>query len=245
MKEIAIARFRLESTIAVMKIFTRFLSIFPAILISSILLADQPDIRPDRTDLPMNQAALKVAMAYKDGGKYNSKWTGSGTPERIVHDGVQILAAGTDGTYCSGFTFATAMSTAQKAGLLKGKPVDAIRRFQKEWYGAVSEPEIREKQCALAVGHLGIGREVSADEAQAGDFLQFWRTKSGHSVVFLGWVNDEDGKRIGFKYRSSQGSTHGIGNTIEYFQGMRENGYVNPERMYFARLEKNSETKDG
>ena len=30
-----------------------------------------------------------------------------------------------------------------------------------------------------------------------GDFLQFWRTnKSGHSVVFLEWV-EEDGRRLG------------------------------------------------
>lgn len=223
---------------------SRFLFLLPAIFISSALLADQPNISPDPTDLPLNQAALKVALAYKDGGKYNTQWTGSGTPERIVHEGQQILAAGTGGTYCSGFTFATVMATAQKAGLLQGKTVEEVRRFQKEWYGAVSEPEIREKQCALAVGHLGIGRQVAADEAQPGDFLQFWRVRSGHSVVFLGWVNDQDGKRIGFKYRSSQGSTDGIGNTIEYFQGARENGYVNPARMYFARLGKDPKPEE-
>lgn len=195
-------------------------------------------VRPEENSLPLNASVLEIAHAYSDGGAYNNKWTGSGTPEQIDFQGERILAAGTGGTYCSGFTFAVVMNAADQAGLLEGQSVEAVRRFQKEWYGAVQEPEVREKQCALAVGNLGIGRQVSLEEAEAGDFVQFWRGRSGHSVVFLGWVRDADGNRAGLQYRSSQGSTDGIGNATEYFQGSAAGrGDVDPERIYVARLE--------
>jgi hypothetical protein len=77
---------------------------------------------------------------------------------------------------------------------------------------------------------------VPAEEAEAGDFLQFWRGRSGHSVVFIRWI-ERDGRRVGFEYRSSQGATDGIGDHIEYFNdsGVR-GGQVDPQRMYFARF---------
>lgn len=218
----------------------RLLSI---LLCSAVPLVSSPqaieNIPSDATDIPLNQAVLRVASGYDTGGKYNNKWTGSGTPEQIDHKGQRVLAEGTDGTYCSGFTFAVVMKTAAEAGLLKDKSVAQIRRFQKNWYGAVSDEEMREKQCALAVGELGIGRRVLIEEAQPGDFAQLWRGRSGHSVVFLGWVHDQEGKRAGLKYRSSQNSTDGIGNAIEYFRGSSAGrGTVDPERIYFARLER-------
>ena len=56
-------------------------------------------------------------------------------------------------------------------------------------------------------------------------------------MVFLHWVT-EGGQRIGFKYRSSQGSTKGIGDRVEYFAGVAgKNGAVVPKRMYFCRLD--------
>ncbi len=204
------------------------------------------EVKPASADspAPLNELVLKTARAFKDGGGYNNQWTGSGTPEEIRHDGARILAKGTGGTYCSGFTFAVAMKVAEDAGLLRGKSVEAVRRFQKEWYGAVEDPETREKQCALAVGRLGIGRQVKPEEAQPGDFCQFWRQRSGHSVVFLGWVKDDNGERVGLRYRSSQGSTDGIGDVTEYFHGTSAGrGFVDPDRVYFARLGNPAESK--
>jgi hypothetical protein len=179
---------------------------------------------------------LRAAYSFDDGGGYNTKWAGSGTPIEVRFDNTRILAKGTAGTYCCGYTFAVVMRAAADAKLLEGKSVEQVKRFQKEWYGAVSEPDIREKQCAVAMTPLGIGHEVSADDARPGDFLQFWRTKSGHSVIFLGW-EERDEKRIGFKYRSSQGSTNGIGDTSEFFKdGGVEGGEVDRNRLYFGRL---------
>jgi hypothetical protein len=177
-----------------------------------------------------------ISRTFADGGGYNLKWGGSGTPEEIRFKDARILAKGTDGSYCCGFTFNVVMKAAGEAGLLKDKTVEQVKRFQKEWYGAVTEPDVREKQCSVALGNLGIGKTITPDDAQPGDFLQFWRTKSGHSVVFLKWV-EQDGKRVGFTYRSSQGSTDGVGDKTEYFKDSGiEKGEVDPKRMYFGRV---------
>ncbi len=179
---------------------------------------------------------LAAAQAIPDGGSY--VWTnGSGVPRDIHYDGELILKAQEKGTYCSGFTFCVAMEAAQERGLLKGKTAEAVRQFQKEWYG--STKEAAERQCALAVEHLGIGREVkSLADAQPGDFMQIWRTnKTGHSVLFLDWVREGE-QVVGIKYRSSQKSTDGVGDRVEYFaDAPGHGGKVDRKRTYVARLE--------
>jgi hypothetical protein len=184
-----------------------------------------------------NDAVIRAARSYADGGVYSLKWGGTGCPEEVTFKGERILGKGTEGTYCCGFTFAVAMKAAGEIGLLKDKSVDEVRQLQKEWYGAVKDQETREKQCAVAVAHLGIGQTVSPADAQPGDFMQLWRTtKTGHSVVFLEWVI-KDGKPIGFTYRSSQESTKGIGDKTEYFSDVPgKRGKVLRERIYFGRF---------
>jgi hypothetical protein len=180
------------------------------------------------------RSTVEIARSYKDGGEYDTSWKGSGVPREIRFKGERILAQG-KGTYCCGFTFAVAMAAAGERELLSDKSADQIRGFQKQWYGATEESA--EVQCGLAMEKLGVGERVKPEDARPGDFLQFWRTnKSGHSVVFLEWVV-QDGQRVGFKYRSSQGSTKGIGDRVEYFAGaVGKNGKVDVKRMYFARL---------
>jgi hypothetical protein len=133
------------------------------------------------------------------------------------------------------------MDAASRRGLQRDKSVKQVRAFQKQWYGATEES--REIQCALAVQTLGIGKPVEPEQARPGDFLQFWRTnKSGHSVVFLQWVQ-ESGQPVGFKYRSSQRATDGIGDRVEYFAGVAgKDSAVDPKRMYFCRLNERPQT---
>ncbi len=178
---------------------------------------------------------IAAARAIPDGGAY--VWAnGSGSPREIRYAGEIIVKAQEQGTYCSGFTFCIAMETARDRGLLKGKTAAAVRQFQKEWYG--STDEAAERQCALAVERLGIGREVrSHADAQPGDFMQIWRTnRTGHSVLFLDWVRQGD-EIVGIKYRSSQKSTDGVGDRVEYFADARGlDGKVDRQRTYVARL---------
>ncbi len=187
---------------------------------------------PERSD---GADVLKIARSLKDGGGY--QWEGSsGVPQPIEFAGVTILPAQPKGTYCSGFTFTVAMRVAADRGLLTGKSVGQVRRFQKEWYG--STPDAAEKQCALAVEELGVGREVKKlDDARPGDFVQLWRTnKSGHSVVLLA-LEREGGRIIGLRYRSSQKSTDGIGDRVEFFADVSgRDGKLDRNRIYVARL---------
>ena len=192
------------------------------------------------TTTKSGNSLLEIARSYPDGGGYDSSWKGSGVPAEICFKDERILSKGR-GSYCCGFTFAVAMDAATRRGLLRDKSIDQVRAFQKQWYGATADS--REIQCALAAKTIGIGERIDPEMAQPGDFLQFWRTnKSGHSVVFLEWIA-EGGERIGLKYRSSQGSTKGIGDRVEYFANVKgKDGAVDPKRMYFCRLNEVAES---
>jgi hypothetical protein len=188
-------------------------------------------------DAAKPQAVLQIARSFKDGGGY--VWeSGSGAPRSIDFKGETILNAQEKGTYCSGFTFTVAMQAAAERGLLEGKSAAEVRRFQKQWYGASEEAEARETQCALAVERLAIGQHVKElEQARPGDFVQIWRTnKSGHSVILVDWIREGD-RIIGLKYRSSQKSTDGIGDRVEYFADVEgREGKVDRSRTYVARL---------
>ena len=187
----------------------------------------------------MSADVVEIARAFPDGGGY--EWKGTGVLEEIRFKGERILEQGKH-TYCSGFTFAVVMKAAGERGLLRDKSADDVRAFQKQWYGATKESA--ETQCAHAVRELGIGEPVAPEDARPGDFLQLWRTNgSGHSVLFLGWVMD--GRRpVGVKYRSSQTSTNGIGDRLEYFTGVPgKNGLVDPKRMHFCRLHERNDDR--
>ncbi|MEM8865630.1 MAG: transglutaminase domain-containing protein [Planctomycetota bacterium] len=185
---------------------------------------------------------LKLANSYPDGGGY--KWVAgnSGTPAAIEFDGEVILPKG-DGTICCGYTLSIAVDVAKARGLLNGKTADDLRRFHKLWYG---DGESGDKSlCVLAVESLGIGHAVDVDDAKPGDFVQLWRDSgSGHSVIFLERIMDDDAF-VGFRYRSSQGSTDGIGDRSEYFSDDPQGrGSVLREQTYVCRLNAGSGSTD-
>jgi len=178
--------------------------------------------------LGLSGAVLRAARSLPEGGGY--EMTSTGVPVEIRHQGQLILSKGAK-VYCSGLTFAAVMLAAEQAGLLKDKTVAQIRAFQKAWYGGAGDIE---RQQGPAMEALGIGRNVPADQAQPGDFVQLWRTnRSGHSVVFLDWLR-EGGRIVGFRYRSAQPSTNGVGDSQERFSDA--GGAVLRSRTYFSRL---------
>jgi hypothetical protein len=81
---------------------------------------------------------------------------------------------------------------------------------------------------AQALARFGIGAETGFDQLQPGDFVNFNRTRSGHSVVFLGYI-DRNYNDVayspdvaGFKYFSAQGEAlsapdHGFGYRWGFF----------------------------
>lgn len=124
-------------------------------------------------------------------------------------------------------------------GWLNGYTKKDLNRIQKEWYG--NTKEAFETQCLYVLEKEKLGSKVDWEDAEPGDFVQFWRNnKSGHSVLFLGWERDSVGVICGLKYRSSQTKTDGIGDRIEVIgSGPKE---INRRRFYIARLEKSEET---
>ncbi len=200
-------------------------------LVPSLALATQ-----QKAEAP-SRLVLDTAFSFGMGGGYDKKWGGSGVPELIEHKGKRILSKATGGTYCCGFTFAVCAKVLAQGDALKSKSASDMKAFQQAWYGATKISS--ERQCAFAVERFGLGQEVRPKDAQAGDFVQLWRkTKkpSGHSVLFLSWIELE-GKRIGLHYLSSQGSTDGIGFATEFFHGTDlPNARVDPDRIYVARL---------
>ncbi|WP_432797971.1 hypothetical protein [Poriferisphaera sp. WC338] len=181
---------------------------------------------------PSGAFVLEVAYSYKDGGKYIWKKS-TGVPEDLVHKGEVILKKQPVGTYCCGYTLSVAFKTAQQFGVFDEFTPKQIKKFQSDWYG--NTKETAERQGAMAMQRLKIGRQIKKwKDVRPGDFCNYWRKpKGGHSVIFLDWVT-KDKKIVGIKYRSSQGSTDGIGDNTEYFHG--KGGRVDPKRLYFYRF---------
>lgn len=180
---------------------------------------------------------MRIAYSFPDGGGYIWK-NSTGACETLTHKGQTILKKQPKGTYCCGFTLQVAFKLAEEKGLFDDKSAEQVRGFQKRWYGTTEDSG--EKQCTVAMQALGVGHAVSLDDAKRGDFGNFWRTKSGHSIIFLNWVTDDDGHRIGIHYRSSQTSTDGIGDHTEYFKG--HDGHVDLARIYLCRFNEPAES---
>lgn len=185
-----------------------------------------PPVDPDQPDL--NFQVLNLANSYSG---FSYKQGGSGNPiNALVHKGRTIL--GKDNyIYCSAFTFYVAFTVLQQTGYLEEKTVGQTKKFKQDWYGLSGE---RKRLSGPAIANIGVGSEVSWDDAKPGDFAQLWRSSgSGHSVIFLNWVYDDNGEKKGINYRGSQTAT-GIANKIEYLKtGARRSGIT---ELYFSRL---------
>ena len=153
----------------------------------------------------------------------------------MVND-YELLPAATEGTYCSGFTCWAATEAMKEQGLLDEMTPEQLKKFQQTWYGAEGfEKGKSETLSTKALEDFGLGKGISREEALPGDIAQIWRNDgSGHSVIFKDWVKDDQGNITGIKYRSSQGSTDGIGDRTEIF---KERG-INPDKIYLGRIGK-------
>jgi hypothetical protein len=81
---------------------------------------------------------------------------------------------------------------------------------------------------ADAIQQFGIGEQISFRDLLPGDFVNLNREKTGHAVVFLGYLNKageieakyDEAKVVGFKYFSAQGRDNGgLGYRWGYFEG--------------------------
>jgi hypothetical protein len=156
----------------------------------------------------------------------------SGTPIDIKSsNGETIFAKTPDGSsYCTGFSFAVFIISLWNRRNKLDK--NLIRKLQKEWNQG--KPEEKPKLCVNAIVSNNLGKEVTLEEANPGDFVQLWRQKgSGHSAILVEKIKKGD-KIIGIKYYTSNSSTKGPGEGQEKFTD--SGGSVIRDNTYFARI---------
>jgi hypothetical protein len=191
----------------------------------------------------LNDVVLKVLRSYPaDGscGYYwpkNSPW--EGTTRDLFYRGQKVATGDPQRrSYCCGLTWEVFLIAHQELGheSIGALTVDDIHELRRRWFGDSTITRDRRRLVQDALVSLKLGRAVSSGEARPGDFVQFWRHNgSGHSAIFLEWVR-EDGRIVGLKYWSSQGSTKGIAENTERFgppKGVKE------DEVYLARAARN------
>lgn len=169
-------------------------------------------------------------------GKKSGGWAGN---TRDLRYGGQLFSRGDPHgrAYCCGLTFEVFFRAWQRWAEQQQVPFriggldrDGLLALRKRWFcGGTGR---RGPLDALLPLRLGV-QIRDPREARPGDFVQLWRrNKSGHSVIFLGWVR-RGGKRVGIRYWSTQRSTNGIGVQTESFSGKMG---VLPSRIHVVRV---------
>ena len=117
-------------------------------------------------------------------------------------------------------------------GSLNGIAFSELYEFRTDWYVR----DLYGTGVVEAMDNYGIGHRVTNwDDAEPGDFVQFWRHNgSGHNVVFVDWERNAADAIVGFSYWSTQGSTDGIGVGTEYFGATGST--VDPAYFFLGRV---------
>lgn len=191
-----------------------------------------------------NEVVLDLVDSYPQDGTFEYYWPQSGSwsggTRDVTYQGELVgSGGGYSACYCSGITWEVYLRAWQEwaaqngvdADDLNGVSADAIWDMRRDWYVR----DLYGPGPSIAMENYGLGTEVTSfDDWQPGDFVQFWRTSgTGHTAVFMGWVTDDAGNRLGMDYVSCQGSTDGYAINDEYFGS--HSGALDPANMYAGR----------
>jgi hypothetical protein len=187
----------------------------------------------------LNPFVLKVITGYPLDGSYHYHCSSNpreydiynGVTEDQWYRGMILAKAYPDGSrcsYCCGFTFEVFVRAMKLRNLQDGLDPDDFNGMTfhdlfnalQLWY--VEGPGDSESR---AIASYGLGNAVTNfEEARAGDFLSYSTTPpGGHSVVFLGWIRNDENKIIGLKYFSSNLSSDGVGYGQTHFSDETKN----------------------
>ncbi len=202
----------------------------------------------DDKEKSLNPYVLKVIDSYPIDGSYPYRWQ-KDPPEYDIYNGVtqdllykdQVVAKAhpnqTRCSNCCGLTFEVffrAMQMRNKDKVVdindfNGMSFDDLFNFMLIWF-VVGEGDSPQK----AIEYYGLGRRIDNwEEAKAGDFCDISRdNNSGHSVIFIEWERNPDGKIAGMKYFSS--GSKGVGFGTEFFSDME--GKVLRDSVHLARV---------
>lgn len=176
----------------------------------------------------LNPYVLKVISAYPLDGSYpyHCSWNPreydiyNGVTQDLWYQGMVVAKAYPDGSrcsYCCGFTFEVFVRAMKLRNVQKGLDPDDFNgmtfhdlfNMLQIWY---IEGKGDSEQRAIVA--YGLGRAITnLDEVRPGDFLSYDSAPSGgHSAIFIDWLRDEQGRRVGLKYFSSNLSgSKGVG----------------------------------
>jgi hypothetical protein len=185
----------------------------------------------DDADGDLNPYVLKVIDAYPPPGTGEYPYRCKpleydkylGVTQDLYYQGRIVAKAHPNGTrcsYCCGLTFEVLYRAMKLRNTQKGIDPDNFNNMTfydlfnliQLWYieGEDDSPQ-------KAIQFYGLGKKITNwEEAKAGDFCDFSRNNSsGHSVIFIRWVKNPEGKITGLEYFSS--NSRGIGYLTEYF----------------------------
>ena len=200
------------------------------------------DLVKDDEEGSLNPYVLKVISGYPLDGTYSyhcawGPWEYdiyNGVTQDMWFKGMVVAKAYPDGSrcsYCCGFTFEVFVRAMKLRNIQKGLDEDDFNGMTfNDLFNALQLWYIEGKGDSeeRAISSYGLGHKVTDfEEAKPGDFLSYSTTPpGGHSVIFLGWLRDENQKIIGFKYFSSNLSgTHGVGHGETHFSDYNKNGH--------------------
>jgi hypothetical protein len=205
----------------------------------------------DGINLQVLKAVDKVQATAMDGGGYFTGVHATPAESPIGYElklfGRPLLSPPRTTSYCSGSSYTAFIETmnllfpdagsrisADRLEALRMQEPDGSRRedWVKFWgYWNADGPG---SQFAL-VQYSGMGKEISPKDARPGDFVNInWKSGLGHSVVFLGWVVDGEGKKF-VRYWSSQTGTHGLGDQTSALSKVKSVvviRLINPEKVF-------------
>ena len=189
---------------------------------------------------PSNSRVIQLILSYPDNGTHTYWWPKKGegsydgsTTDVVLNGQVVMKGEPQQRTFCCGLTlevfYKLLSGNAQMAQLLQGHEDN----FKKDWFCR----NIDSPGPAEALENAKLGKRITNfDDAMPGDFVQIWRTsKSGHSVIFINWIYDTKGERIGVQYWSTQKSTRGIGFNSELFGKIPGLSLIDVDKLSIAR----------
>lgn len=195
-----------------------------------------------RASLPLlpepNKSIVQLMLEYPTDGKHTYWWPRSGessydgsTTDVILNGEVVMKGEPGARTFCCGLTLEVYYRYIANNPQAVQRITGDSRKFKGDWFCR----NINSPGPLDALQATGLGTEVkNLDQALPGDFVQLWRNgKSGHSVIFVNWIKDVTGKKVGLQYWSTQTSTQGIGFASESFGPA--NNQINPEHFSVAR----------
>ena len=172
--------------------------------------------------------AINDGLKYPKDGTYTYCYNNSSCEPDVpiyfgmVHDGFYMgehLFEGTGLCYCCGHTLEIFLDAYRRYQLENGVPQTVgfggltlddmdIGPFYQHWFGwGVATYS----SSGDAMEYAGIGTNIYPEDwdlALTGDFVEFSRTNgSGHSVIFVNWV-EEEGEIAGIRYYSCNGGGH-------------------------------------